>query len=412
MNDVITQTGKSFLSFKRDSATYDFPEHFSQYLVEKGDVYFWPEGGFHVVTRAGLAKQVLMNPQFSADRSRFFISRMPNLDLRIIKDFFAVIGKMMVMSDGKEHAARRRAGMVGINEELLSIYEPRIQQVVERLFSSIKKNGHGDFVSEVARILPQSVLAELFSIPEKDRAFFNECSNTMTAFFGGAVEYTNAVGEKVNAAAISIQKYFCDLIEERRTNPKDDFFSKILKAQATLELSDEEIISQAVMMLVAGQVTTTDQICNNFYLLMSRPGLFEQIKKAPEKMTLATEEFKRFDPAVTFLFRVATQDTQLGSQTIKAGDTIFIGTHAINRDPEMFDAPLEMNISRQSNKHFAYGHGAHYCLGARLGRLQMEILFNCIVKSLPSLRLDSEKLAVRDHYSLAFSGFKTIPVVV
>ena len=276
----------------------------------------------------------------------------------------------------------------------------------------LKENKRAEFVEDIARQLPQSVLADLFSIPTEDRAFFNKCSNIMTGFFGGAVDYNNEVGKQVNDAAISISNYFKELIKIKRESPGDDFFSKMLSVQKHFGLSDDELISQAVMMLVAGQVTTTDQICNNFYLLMSRPELLKKIQDQPELMTTATEEFKRFDPAVTFLFRVATEDSLLGEQPVKKGDTVFVANHCINRDEEMFENPNEINIERRQNQHFAYGHGAHYCIGARLGRMQIGILFDTLIKEFPTLKLSSSKSAVRDHYSLSFSGFKQIPVEI
>ena len=95
----LVQTGKSFLDFKRESDSKTFPQDFTNYIKSKGDIYFWPQGGFHVVTQAELAKEVLDSKTFSADRSSFFISRMPNIDLRLLQDFFGVVSKMMVMSD-------------------------------------------------------------------------------------------------------------------------------------------------------------------------------------------------------------------------------------------------------------------------------------------------------------------------
>ena len=404
--------GESFLDFKRRAKTESFHEDFANYTKSYGDVYYWPQGGFHVVTDIALAKEVLTTSIYSANRASFFISRMPHLDISIIKDFFAVVGRMMVMSDEREHQRRRNAGSQGINEKLLNLYRPKIEAVVAKLLQPLKDDGSIEFVEGVARQLPQTVLADLFCIPESDRDLFNRCSNIMTGFFGGAVEYTNEVGKEVNEAAIAISQYFRGLIDERRENPQDDFFSGMLAVQEEFELDDEDIISQAVMMLVAGQVTTTDQICNNMYLMLKTQGVYQRLQENKGLLATTTEEFKRLDPAVTFLFRVATKDTTLGDQSIAAGETIFIANHAVNRDVSEFKQPEEVNIERKGMKHFAYGHGPHYCMGARLGRLQMSILFGKMLEMFPQLSFDSENLPERDHYSLSFSGFKKIPIIV
>jgi cytochrome P450 len=411
LNLRIERTGKSFLEFKRDSNTRNFPEDFADYIRTKGEVFYWPTGGFHVVTRAELAKEILTSDNFSADRSQFFISRMPNVNLANLNGFFSVVSKMMVMSDGKQHTSRRRAAGVGINEDLIRSIEPKLRQSIIEMLNPLQENGKIEWVANVARILPQIALSHLFGIPKSDQAFFNKCAVTMTAFFGGAVEYTNAVAIEVNQAALELQKYFRNLISERRQDPMDDFFSHILKRQSDFNVDDEELIAQAVMMLVAGQVTTTDQICNNLFLMLSEPGLYTSLSAQPHLLPTATEEFKRFDPAVTFLFRVAKADTQVGHQPVKKGETVFISNHCINRDPKMFEKPNVLNIHRENNKHFAYGHGAHYCLGARLGRVQMHLLFENLVENFPSLSLDPRNPAIRDHYSLSFSGFKTIDLV-
>ena len=407
----IVREGESFLSLKRRSETAGFPENFAKYAKSKGDVYFWPQGGFHVVTTAALAKTVMTSPDFSADRARFFISRMPNIDLRIIKDFFGVVGKMMVMSDDKEHTIRRNVASAGLNEKLLDFYEPMIQRTVEKLLTRLEDQGSIEFVEGIARQLPQSVLADLFCIPDEDRTLFNRSSGIMTGFFGGAVEYTNEVGAQVNESAITIRDYFFKLLEERRKNPKNDFFSGMLAMQKGLNLADDELVSQAIMMLVAGQVTTTDQICNNLYLMLQTPGVYQKLVENPSLLPTAIEEFKRLDPAVTFLFRLARKPVMLGDQPVEPGDTIFISNHAICRDPEEFPNPEEMILDRKANRHFAYGHGPHYCMGARLGRMQMNILFKGMTERFPKLVLDPSKPAIRDHYSLAFSGFKTMHIL-
>ncbi|MEA9356047.1 cytochrome P450 [Bacteriovorax sp. PP10] len=401
-----TATGISFLDFKKASTTADFPDQFSHYLKSLGDIYFWEKGNFHVVTKAEDARNVLTNPIFSADRGGFFISRMPDMDLSLIQDFFGVVKKMMVMSDDEEHSKRRKIASSGFEDHIIDRFAKTVQQTVKKLVDEVKDKNQFDFV-DISKRLPSTILADLFSIPESDRENFFTLANTMTGFFGGASNYQNADGIEVNNAAKALKSYFENLIVSRRNSNGEDYVSILVRAQKMTQLTDEELVSQMIMMLVAGQVTTTDQINNIMYLFAKHTDIQLEVKKNPLLIANAIEELKRIDPAVTFIFRVARADGMLNSQPIKTGDVIFISTHCVNRDLPLEEKPDEIRIERKA-AHFAYGHGPHYCLGAKLGRLQIRLLFEELFKELPLLTLNETLESKRDHYSLSFSGFTNL----
>ncbi|NES73239.1 MAG: cytochrome P450, partial [Okeania sp. SIO2D1] len=131
----------------------------------------------------------------------------------------------------------------------------------------------------------------------------------------------------------------------------------------------------------------------------------------PELLPNALEEFKRIDPAVTFLFRVANADVVINGQQIYAGEAVFISNHCVNRDLPETENPEQICIERKGIRSFAFGYGAHYCIGARLGRLQIQELFASMIARFPNLQLSPKYSPERDHYSLAFSGFKTLPIL-
>lgn len=385
------------------------PEQYARFLQSQGKVFYWDAARFYVVTDYDLAKEVVKNPAFSADRSSFFVSRMPNLDLALIKDFFGIVKKMMVMSDGKEHESRRKAAALGIDGDLLEHFRPIIENTVKSLFAAAIRNGRLDFAKDIAEPLPSRILADLFGIEQKDRADFYHSALTMTRFFGGASQYRNEDGIEVNRAANHIKAFFQTLIEKRRNHPQRDFFSVLLANQEKFHLSDEEILSQAVMMLVAGQVTTTDQLNNNAFTMIET-GSVTRLRREPEILPLAIEEFNRLDPGVTYLFRTVKAPIKLGEVHLNPEDVVFLSNHAINRDPNVFENPHHCTLDRRHNPHFAYGHGSHFCLGARLARIQMLACFQELLKLEPSF--DPENLPVRNHYALAFSGFESIPLTV
>jgi cytochrome P450 len=384
------------------------PEEFSRYLRERGNVYWWDPGNFFIVTDYPLAEVVLKGGKFSADRSAFFISRMPNLDLNLVPDFFSVVKKMMVMSDPPQHTARRKIAGTGLADDLMDNFKPTVEKTVTELLDRAAGKTSFEFFGEVAQPLPSEVLADLFFIEPALRKNFYQWSNNMTQFFGGASLYRNEDGVEVNHSAAQIRNYFTGLIAERRKNPREDFLSVLLKFQSSLGLDDSEVVSQAIMMLVAGQVTTTDQMCNNLFQLLSVPEALDRVKASPPLLEVAIEEFTRLDPAVTFMFRVAAEDIKLGPCEIKKGDVVFISTHAVNRDPRVFEMPDRCLFDRPKNPHMAYGQGPHFCLGARLARIQMSALFGQMIKRFPNLSLDPTHVPLRKHHSLAFSGFESL----
>jgi cytochrome P450 len=329
----------------------------------------------------------------------------------LIGDFFSVVQKMMIMNDGEKHSKQRQAAQLGFEDEIIERFESKVTETIRLLLKKAVHKEKFDFMKEIAQKLPSTVLADLFCIPEQDREQFLEWSGTMTAFFGGAVQYENSDGIKANLAASSLRNYFQELINQRRLSPGEDYISNLLIAQKRFDLSDIEIISQAIMMLVAGQVTTTDQIGNIIYLLASRPELQSFIRTNPDKIPNVIEELKRFDPAVTFLFRVAKEDCVLGAQTIHAGETLFISTHVQGRQDDLH-LPNHIDPNRNNFQHFAYGHGPHYCLGAKLGRLQIRELIAGLIEATESFDLLLEEKPKRDHYSLSFSGFESLPLKV
>lgn len=387
------------------------PTEFSNHLREMGDIFWWEAGKFWVITSYDLAKQVLTSNDFSCDRTPFFLSRMPEMNLALIEDFFKVVSKMMVMSDATEHSSRRRICYHGFTSQCIDQLKPLINETIVTSLKSLVPNKPYNFVSELAETIPSTTLAEFFAIPESERLDFYHWSNNMTQFFGGSTSYYDADGIKVNHSAKQLHQYFADLIEIRRKKPGQDFLSTLLAHQTHFELTDQEIISQAIMMLVAGQVTTTDQMCNNLYSLLSKPGLWQELQRHIADLDEYIEECNRLDPAVTFIFRVTKQDAFLGSQAIPKGAVIFISTHAINRDPVYFPNPDEIDIHRPKNNHFSYGYGSHFCLGAKLARVEMQAVFTIMLQQFPQLRLSSDSPAIRKHHSLSFSGFEQLELI-
>lgn len=404
----MTSNQLSLMSLKTELS----PEDFSKALINKGPVFWSEEEKIWVVTDGSFAETVLKRPEFSADRSSFFASRMQHIHPSVVGDFFGVVQKMMVTSDAPQHTARRRLGSYGISDHVLDEFKPNVEKTVDDLLLRLKDKDRFDFVNEIAQELPSIVLAELFSIEQDKRQDFYEWSNNMTQFFGAGQGCPMSHAVAANESAARLRDFFSALIAERRKNPKKDFLSILVQHQSGLGLDDSEVISQAIMMLVAGKVTTTDQISNNMNTFLVNREAIEAARTSSESLNAAIEEATRLDPAVNFVFRIVKEDTVLVERSVKAGDVVFVSIHAVNRDSRNFSDPHIFSLNRGRNPHFSYGHGAHYCLGARLARIQMNVLFRKLFDEFPRIDFDQSRPSVKKHQSLAFSGFESLPLRV
>ncbi|UXR65305.1 cytochrome P450 [Bdellovibrio bacteriovorus] len=381
------------------------PESFAHFLKSQGPV-FWAEAEqIWVLTDHELAQGVLKSPDFSADRSSFFMAKISGCPFAKVSNFFGVVKKMMVTSDPPHHTARRRLGNSGITDHILDRFLPQVDAVVNELINQLPRTFSFDFVEKVALPLPNIVLADLFSIPTDKRKDFYLWSNHMTQFFGGASDNLELDAFNADSGAAHLRDYFKQLMQERREQPQDDFISHLLRSQGSLD--DDEVVSQAAIMLVAGTVTTTDQICNNLHTFLQN-NIWRDLVQNPGLLEKAIEEATRLDPSVNFIFRIAKKDMTLNGASIKAGQLVFVANHAVNRDDNVFTKPHEFVLNRDRNPHLSYGAGIHYCLGARLGRIQMQRLFTRLLQDFPDLSLDTSQVSLRKHQSLAFSGFENL----
>lgn len=381
------------------------PQGFSAHLRGQGPVFQSPIEKLWVVTDHELAMTVLKSPDFSADRLAFAMSTIGETPIDRVANYFGVVKKMMVNSDAPDHTARRRMANAGIADRIVDHFQPRVRAIVGGLVAKVVSGQAFDFASTMSIPLPNIVLADLFSIPEERRADFYRWANHMTQFFGGAAGDMKVHAANADRGAFEMREYFLELMRARRDAGENDFISHLVRNQGGL--ADDEVVSQAAIMLVAGTVTASDQICNCLHAILSA-GAWERLVKYPELLENAIEEATRLDPSVNFIFRIAKKDLVLGDREIPAGQLVFVSTHAANRDEKVFENPDDFVIGRARNPHLSYGAGVHYCIGARLGRMEMKELFGRMLERFPHLALDPANPARKKHQSLGFSGFETL----
>lgn len=319
----------------------------------------------------------------------------------------ALINNHMLNRDGLDH--RRLRGLVSkaFTPRRVRELRPHIEAIADTLLDEAIPNGRMDLIGDYAFHLPTIVIAQMLGIPPEDRQRFRVWSDAVIMpsiepeeiahFFALMTEFTD---------------YLRDLFMAKRAQPADDLVSALLAVEEEGDsLSEEELFSTVVLLIVAGHETTVNLIGNAMLALWQHPEQMARLQADPSLMPQAVEEFLRYDGSVErALNRWVAKDVTLGGQLLKRGDIVIGILNSANRDPERFDAPDAMDIGREPNPHLAFGKGVHYCLGAPLARLEAEIALNTLIRRLPGVRLSVPAAGLRYRMSPGFRGLTAIPV--
>lgn len=259
------------------------------------------------------------------------------------------------------------------------------QRVVDRLLDEMAEEGApADFVARVSSPLPLITICEALDIPEADRPWLR--AHAMTMMNVGAAGKQDAVRAKAE-----LRGYFQELTAHRRRSPGEDLISTLATARDGAELlDDDELAVMAMVLLITGQDTTTYQLGNIAYMLLTRPELLHPLQAEPARLPRTLEELLRHIPfrKGVGIPRIALEDVEVGGVLIKAGDVVHVSYLTANRDAAKFDRPDELDPDRPSIPHMTFGWGAHHCLGAPLATMELEVAFSTLLTRFPALRLN------------------------
>jgi cytochrome P450 len=314
----------------------------------------------------------------------------------------------MLMSDPPDHTRMRRVVANAFTPRRVERLGPRVREIADGLIDAIEPKGEADLIEEFALPLPITVICELLGVPVSDQDIFHAWSrNLVTPAF---TEEQVAVRA---ATAEATRDYFTHLIAARRAGPRDDLVSALVSAHdENCLLSDRELLSMLVLLLVAGHETTVNLIGNGMAALLADPAQLRLLRGRPELLPSAVEEFLRYDsPVKRGTMRVATEDIEVAGTKIPKGAHVHISIGAACRDPAVFPDPDRLDVIRTDNRHIAFGYGIHFCLGAPLARLEGQIAFGSLLGRLPGLApvLAPHELSRRLGGSL-LRGLTALPV--
>ncbi len=357
-------------------------------LREEDPVHWSPLLEAWVLTRYDDVLEVLKHPRFSADRrqarNRFVQQAMQ------MQQEAGPLGRAntMLSSDPPEHTRLRGLVSKAFTFKAVEALRPRIQEIVDDLLDRVQDNGRMDVIWDLGYPLPVIVIAEMLGVPPEQRDTFKRWSDDIVATLGGPLVAPEVL-ERGRKSSEEMAGYFQGVIAERRRAPKDDLLSGLIAAEERGEaLSEEEVLATCILLLAAGNETTTNLIGNGTLALLRNPDQLALLREHPELVESAVEEFLRFDGPVQGTGRVAMSDVEIGGRTMEEGQLAFTMLAAADRDPAVFPNPDALDIARKENRHVAFGYGIHFCLGAPLARAEAQIAFATMLRRLPDLRLE------------------------
>lgn len=384
-------------------------------LRENDPVHWSEEVHAWILTRHDDVLNGFRDPRLSAERSRLFVQtlQMAGIDLEDARDVLEVTRQHMANRDGPEHIRLRRSAGPGFSPQVVDSWQPSIRRIMNYLVDQVQAKGRMDLVPAVSYVMPPLVIAEVLGVPPEDREHFQKLSVPLGDFTSMTpLMDMGKVTRDANAAIKEMSQYLSAKIAERRVTPGHDVLSLLIHNQETGRMSEAELVANSIIILLAGHLTTTDQISNGLHLLLTHPQQLRALQQDLGLLKPAVEEMLRFNPAVPFMHRIAVDDIPLRGRTIKKGDMVFLGLAAANRDPQLYENPDVFDITRDNitRKHMSFAFGPHHCLGAGLARREMEIAFEVLLERLPGLRLDEEQPPRIKCMSLTFRGFESLPV--
>jgi len=315
----------------------------------------------------------------------------------------------ILLLDPPEHTRLRSLVSKAFTPRAVERLAPRIREIIDELLAAVAGRDCFDLIEALAGPLPVIVIAEMLGIDPTDRADFKRWSEaTAMGFNPMLTDDQRAALARQNA---ELDAYLERVIAERRARPGSDLVSALIAVEeAGHQLSDGEIVTMCVLLLAAGNVTTTDLIGNGVWTLLRHPDELRKLRQDPSLIDNAVEEILRFESPVVETARIATEDMAVGGCPIRRGESVLLSLAAANRDADVCPEPDRFDVTRPNVQHYSFGAGVHFCLGAPLARLEARLAIAALLERFPNLRLADEPLEWRAVP--AFRGLARLSVLV
>jgi unspecific monooxygenase len=335
-------------------------------------------GGLWVATSYELCADILRDSRFGHD---------PGDDVGVAwRDREALEDKDLafIRMDPPDHTRLRRLVSTAFTSRLVQRLRPRVESLVDELLSAaVRDSVHGEFdlIAALADPLPISIIGDLLGIPKADLATFSARSRALGRGTDPDLLLPKEDIEAREAAHREFGGYFRELARRRRSDPRDDLLTALVRAEDDGErLTEAELVATCILLLGAGHETTVNLIGNGTLALLRNPDQLAQLREHPERAPSLVEEVLRYDPPAQFTARVALVDAELRGELIRRGESVLVLIGAANRDPAAFADPDRLDMNRPAKRHLSFGIGIHFCIGSPLATLEGEVALSRLTR--------------------------------
>ena len=314
----------------------------------------------------------------------------------------------MLYLDPPDHTRLRSLVSQAFTRGAIQTLQPRIEKIVDELLDQVNSDQPFDAIQTLADPLPVIVISELLGVPPEDRDRFKAWSTDVARVL--EPRETRQDWKLIDQAREALMAYFDPIVEARYEEPRDDLISALATAEEEGDkLTHQEVLVTLLLLLVAGNETTTNLIGNGLLALLQHPDQLARLRQDPSLIDSAIEELLRFDSPVQIDSRTALADQEIGGKPIRRGQQVLLLIGAANRDPDAFPDPDVLDLSRTVRSHMSFGRGIHHCLGAPLARMEAQVAFGRLLERFPQMRL-AGKPRFRDRVVLR--GLQSLAVEV
>ncbi|OLL73111.1 putative cytochrome P450 hydroxylase [Pseudonocardia sp. Ae263_Ps1] len=362
-----------------------------------------PNGlSFWMITRYDDARAALNDGRLAKDAARIPEILAREEEAPSARALAESLVQHMLNADPPDHTRLRKLVGRAFTMRAIARLRPRIEEIANELADAMEAAGPDvDLLDEFAFPLPMTVICEILGVPQGRRDDFREWSNTLLSGAGD---------DERGAAAGAMAQFLAELVADKSANPGDDMLSEIVRASEDGDsLSHAETTAMAFLLLVAGHETTVNLIGNGMLALLCDPEQRDLLRREPERVPNAVEEFLRYDGPVNLAtFRFTAEPVEYSGTTIPADQFVLVSLIGANRDPERYADADRLDVTRDTSGHLAFGYGIHHCVGAPLARLEGEVAFRTLLERFPDLTLGGEPGPHRE--STLIHGLTSLPV--
>ncbi len=369
------------------------------------------------VTRFDDVMHVLKTPEIFSSRAMFTMimaggnEKLPPLTPEVLRFMWGIVTKMrfnpltfwksrnLIAEDGERHSSMRAIVNRGFTPRQIADWEPRVREVVEQCVAPLRRGEPFDVVADLATPVPVTIIAEMLGVPAEQHRDFKRWSDYTISMATGPDRERRLYEWRSMQPVLELLVAMKKLARARRAHPRDDLISTILAEQdSATALSDREVIQFVLLLLVAGNETTTNLIGNLANALLEHPDPLRVVAADPSRIPDLVEEGLRYDSPVQVVFRTTTADAEIRGVRIPKGEYVAVFLGSANRDERRFPDPDRLDVDRDAQGFPGFGFGKHFCLGASLARLEARVAFEALVPELTRLERAEPTIAHVDSF--------------